>query len=79
MTAVRRATALILLLHAANDDSTAPGKALDNELSRLNKPHVLKIYPPFGKTSDEGHMFVYMDIAEWEPDVFRFLDQYVRP
>jgi carboxymethylenebutenolidase len=78
LTAVRRATAPIMLVHAANDYSTAPGKALDNELSRLNKPHVLKIYPPFGKTPDDGHLFVYTDIAEWEPDVFRFLDQYVR-
>jgi carboxymethylenebutenolidase len=61
LTAVRRATAPILLVHAANDYSTAPGKALDSELSRLNKPHGLKIYPPFGKTPDDGHMFVYTE------------------
>jgi carboxymethylenebutenolidase len=78
LAAVRRANVPIMLVYAANDYSPAPGKALDNERSRLNKPHVWKIYPPFGKTADDGHMFVYTDIAEWEPDVFRFLDQYVR-
>lgn len=78
MTAVRKAIVPIMLVHAANDYSTAAGKALDSELARLGKTHVLKIYPPCGKTPDDGHMFVYTDIAEWEPDVFRFLDQYVR-
>lgn len=77
LTAVRKATVPIMLVHAANDYSTVPGKALDGELTRLGKTHVLKIYPPFGKTPDDGHMFVYTDIAEWEPDVFRFLDQSV--
>ncbi|MBZ5681397.1 MAG: prolyl oligopeptidase family serine peptidase [Acidobacteriia bacterium] len=79
LTAVRTTTVPIMLLHAANDYSTAPGKALDAELALLNKPHGLKIYPPFGKTPDDGHMFVYTDIAEWEADVFAFLDKYCRP
>jgi carboxymethylenebutenolidase len=77
LTAVRKTSVPIMLVHAANDYSTAPGKALDSELAQLGKVHALKIYPPFGKTQDDGHMFVYTDIAEWEPDVFRFLDQYV--
>jgi hypothetical protein len=34
-----------MLLHAGNDYSTAPGKAMGDELARLGKPHVLKIYP----------------------------------
>jgi carboxymethylenebutenolidase len=76
--ATRKTPVPIMLLQAANDYSTAPGKALDGELVRLNKSHVLKIYPPSGKTSDDGHMFVYTDIAEWESDVFRFLDEHVR-
>jgi len=79
LTAVRKTTVPIMLVHAANDYSTAPGKALDSELTRLGKAHVLRIYPPFGKSTDDGHMFVYTDIAGWEADVFRFLDQYVQP
>ncbi len=79
LTAVRKTDVPVMLVHAANDYSTAPGKALDSELARLNKPHVLKIYPPVGKTSDEGHMFVYTDIAEWEAGVFGFLEKYCKP
>jgi carboxymethylenebutenolidase len=78
LTAVRNTTVPLMLLHAANDYSTTPGKAMANELARLGKPHVLKIYPPVGKTADDGHNFVYTDVAQWEADVFGFLDQYVR-
>jgi len=78
LTAVRNMSVPVMLLHAANDYSTAPGEALAAELAPLNKPYVLKIYPPVGKTSDDGHNFVYTAIAQWEADVFGFLDQYVR-
>lgn len=79
LTSVRKTTVPVMLVHAANDYSTAPGKALDSELAGLNKRHLLRIYPPLGKTSDDGHMLVYTDIAEWEADVFGFLDQYCKP
>lgn len=78
LAAVRKTTVPIMLLHAENDYSTAPGEAMADELARLGKPHVLKIYPPVGKTADDGHNFVYTAVAEWEADVFGFLDQHVR-
>jgi dienelactone hydrolase len=78
LTAVRRTGVPIMLVHAANDYSTAPGLALAEELARLGKPHTLKIYPPFGKTADDGHNFIYTGIAEWEGDVFGFLDIHVK-
>ena len=78
LTAVRKTTVPVMLLHAANDYSTAPGQALAGELARLAKPHQLKIYPPVGKTSEDGHNFVYSAIAQWEDDVFGFLDEHVR-
>jgi carboxymethylenebutenolidase len=78
LTAVRNSTVPLMLLHCANDYSTAPGKALDAELTKLGKPHLLKIYPAFGQSPDDGHNFVYTAIDEWEADVFRFLDVYVR-
>jgi carboxymethylenebutenolidase len=77
LTAVRKTTVPIMLIHAANDYSTVPGKALDTELARLSKMHVLKIYAPFGKTPEDGHMFVYTDVTAWEPDVFEFLDRWL--
>jgi hypothetical protein len=78
LTAVRKTTVPVMLLHAENDYSTAPGKAMADELARLGKLHVLKIYPPVGRTADDGHNFVYTAVAQWEADVFGFLDQYVR-
>ena len=76
--AVGKTSAPIMLIHAANDYDTTPGTAIAAELERLHKPHLLKLYPPLGKTSDEGHNLLYLDIPEWEPDVFRFLDDNVK-
>jgi len=67
----------MFFLHAANDYSTNPGKALDAELARQAKPHRLKIYPPVGLTPDDGHDFPNNSVAKWEPDVFAFLDPYM--
>jgi dienelactone hydrolase len=76
--AVRKTNCPIMLVHAANDYSTIPGKSMADELEKLGRPHLLKIYPPAGKTPDDGHNFVYTAIDQWENDVFKFLDQYTR-
>jgi hypothetical protein len=47
-------------------------------LARLGKPHRLRIYPPVGSTPEEGHDFPNNSVAVWEPDVFAFLDAYVK-
>jgi carboxymethylenebutenolidase len=78
LSAVDKSTAPIMLIQAANDYSTAPSYALAHEMERLRKPYVLKIYPPVGKTSDDGHNFLYLAIPQWEPDVFGFLDEHVK-
>jgi dienelactone hydrolase len=75
--AVRRTSVPMFFLHAANDYSTNPGKVLDAELARLGKPHRLAIYPPVGRTPDDGHDFPNNSVATWEPDVFAFLDPYM--
>jgi carboxymethylenebutenolidase len=74
LAAVRATNAPIMLVHAANDYSTTPGTALAAQLEQLQKPHLLKIYPPVGKSSDDGHNLLYLAIPQWELDVFRFLD-----
>jgi carboxymethylenebutenolidase len=43
LTAVRKTSAPIMLIHAANDYDTAPGTQLAAELGRLHKSHVLSI------------------------------------
>jgi len=68
----------VFFIHAANDYSVAPGKALDARLKQLGKPHLLKIYPPIGKTADDGHAFLFLGVRIWEPDVFAFLDERMR-
>ena len=31
-----------------------------------------------GKTSEDGHNFLYLGVSQWEHDVFGFLDEYVK-
>jgi len=73
-----RQTGPVFLLHAANDYSTAPGKALAAELQRVGRPGRLMIYPPVGRTAREGHNLVYLKVPMWEAEVFSFLDEHVR-
>ena len=68
----------VMMIQAENDYSLAPSKAMDDELSRLSKPHVRKVYPAFGQTPSEGHNFLYYDVPLWEEDVFAFLDANVK-
>jgi hypothetical protein len=52
--------------------------AFANE-KQSGKPHLLKIYPPVGQTSVDGHNFIYTSVNLWEDDVFQFLDGRVKP
>jgi dienelactone hydrolase len=72
------AAAPIFFIHAANDYSTSPGRALDARLQELRKRHRLKIYPPVGRSAAEGHDMLHLAVDQWEPDVFAFLDEYMR-
>jgi carboxymethylenebutenolidase len=78
ISAIRNTNAAIMLTHAENDFGTTAGSALAAELERLHKPYVLKIYPPVGVTSDDGHGMLYENIPAWESDVFEFLDRHVK-
>lgn len=78
LAAIARTAAPIFFIHAENDYSLAPGKALDARLQQLGKPHRLKIYPPIGHTLDDGHGFLYLGVSSWEPDVFAFLDEHMQ-
>jgi carboxymethylenebutenolidase len=78
LTALEHINAPVFFLHAANDYSVTPGKALDARLQQLGKPHRLMIYPPIGHTADEGHDLPSLGVSMWEPDVFAFLDEQMR-
>ena len=75
LTAVADIQAPVFFIHAANDYSVNPGKALDARLEQLGKPHRLKIHPAIGRTPEDGHNFPLNGVRIWEPDVFTFLDQ----
>jgi hypothetical protein len=57
--AVTEIQAPCFFIHAANDYSVNPGTALDARLARVGKPHTLKIYPPIGRSPDDGHDFPF--------------------
>lgn len=76
--AVGRTVVPTFFIAAANDYSVAPAESLSAEMDRLARPYKLKIYPPVGKTPQEGHSFVHLRVATWEPDVFAFLDPLMR-
>jgi carboxymethylenebutenolidase len=76
LSAVTHISLPVFFIHAENDYTVAPGKALDSRLQQLGKPHRLKIYPPIGHTAEEGHDLPFRGVR-WETDVFAFLDELV--
>jgi carboxymethylenebutenolidase len=78
LTSVDNTSAPIMLVYAANDFDTALGTDIAAELDRLHKPHLLKIYPAIGKTSEDGHNLLYLATPDWEPEIFQFLDAYLK-
>jgi carboxymethylenebutenolidase len=74
LASVDKTAAPIMLVQAANDFDTTSSTEVSAELDRQQKPHLLKIYPAVGKTSEDGHNLLYLAIPEWEPDVFQFLN-----
>jgi len=77
ISAIKNITAPVMMIHAQNDYSTNPGYSLGSVLNGLNKPHLLKIYPKFGNSVNEGHGLVFLSTETWEEDVFKFLDKYL--
>jgi len=78
LAALPHVRAPLFAIHAENDYSLNPGKAIDARLAELGKPHRLRIYPPIGKTPDDGHDFPLTGVSIWTPDVFAFLDEHTR-
>jgi hypothetical protein len=70
LAAIDHVAAPVFFIHAENDYSLSSGKALDAHREYIGKPHRLKIYPPIGRTVDDGHDFLYLGVSIWEPDVF---------
>jgi dienelactone hydrolase len=65
----------IFLVQAENDYSTAPTRELAAELARLGRPHWARVFPPFGLTPDEGHVFARDGALIWGDEVRKFIDR----
>ena len=76
--AMRTTSAAVMLVQAENDYDVSPSRDLGDALERLGKPHLVRIYPPVGRTSDDGHNAVYQAVPLWRDDVLAFLDRYVK-
>jgi dienelactone hydrolase len=74
--AVRNAKAPIFFFQAENDWNLEPTNVLSAAMKDAGKPFKAKIYPPFGKSRQDGHTLGYFGAAVWESDVFRFLDSH---
>jgi dienelactone hydrolase len=76
--AVRNATIPLYFLQAENDYDTSPSRELAAEAQRAKKPHLMRIFPPFGTTNEEGHGgFCRQAGAVWGDSVFGFLEAYM--
>jgi dienelactone hydrolase len=76
--AVRHAAMPIYFIQAENDYNLDPSRVLAAEMEKVGKPHRLKIYPPWGETTHDGHVFGARGSSVWAPDVMAFLEQYLK-
>ena len=76
--AARQLAMPLALVQSENDYSTAPTRELAAELLRLGKPHAARVFPPFGLTADEGHLFFQNGAPIWGPWVRAFLDRWMQ-
>jgi hypothetical protein len=74
--AVRNSRAPIFFFQAENDYDLSPSRTLSAAMKDVGKEFEIKIYPPYGKSTQDGHTFGYFGSSVWGVDVFRFLDQH---
>lgn len=73
---VRNSRVPIFFFQAENDYDLSPSKVLSAAMKDAGKPYELKIYPPYGSSTQDGHSFGYFGSAVWADDVFRFLERH---
>jgi carboxymethylenebutenolidase len=74
--AVRNSRVPIFFFQAENDYDLSPSRILSAAMKDAGKEFQIKIYPPYGKSTQDGHAFGYFGSSVWGVDVFRFLDQH---
>ena len=74
--AVQNSKAPIFFFQAENDYDLSPSRTLSAAMKDAGKVFELKIYPPYGDSTKEGHSFGYFGGSVWAKEVFRFLNQH---
>jgi dienelactone hydrolase len=74
--AVQQSRAPVFFFQAQNDYDLTPTNVLAAAMTEAGKTSEAKIYPPFGRSPQDGHTFGYFGASVWSEDVFRFLDRY---
>lgn len=72
----RNANAPVFFFQAENDRDLSPSRTLFAEMKNAGKEAEMKIYPPFGNSTQAGHTFGYFGSAIWAADVFAFLEKH---
>lgn len=60
---------------AENDYDLTPSKVLSATMTKAGKPNVMRMFPAFGKTTEEGHSFGYFGGDVWGADVVAFVNR----
>jgi dienelactone hydrolase len=76
---VRRAKAPILFFQAENDFDLGPSRDLYREMIDAGKTAEMKIYPPYGESSFDGHSFTWLGSSIWFDDVYAFVQKHCGP
>ena len=71
------ATQPIFYIQAANDFSIRPTQEISAALAAAGRSHEAKIFPGFGLTNWEGHLFAGRGQQLWAADVRRFLNRWL--
>jgi carboxymethylenebutenolidase len=74
--AVRNSRAPIFFFQAENDYDLSPSRTLSAAMKDAGKEFEIKIYHPYGESTQDGHTFGYFGSSVRGADVFRFLDQH---
>jgi len=77
LAAARELSHPIFFIQAANDYSIGPTLALAQSLEGTGKVVESRIYPQWGLTPEEGHLFESRGAQVWGADVRRFLERWL--
>jgi carboxymethylenebutenolidase len=76
--AARNAKMPVFFLQAENDYNLTPNRVLSEEVRKAGKPVEAKVYPSFGTGPRDGHSFCVRGTEIWGPDVFKFIETYLK-